>query len=49
MDNKSIEKSFDTTDDKIEGIVLHLLKKYIIKNELSHQDIELKEEHHCEQ
>lgn len=48
MDNKSIEKSYENTDDKIEGIVLHLLKKYIIKNELSHQDMEFNEEHQCE-
>ena len=48
MDNKSIEKSFENTDDKIEGIVLHLLKKYIINNELSSQDMELKEEQECE-
>ncbi|WP_165485183.1 hypothetical protein [Legionella rowbothamii] len=48
MDNKSIEKSFENTDDKIEGIVLHLLKKYIIKNELPQQDMELNEEHQCD-
>jgi hypothetical protein len=48
MDNKSIENSFENTDDKIEGIVLHLLKKYIIKNELSQQNMELTEEHTCD-
>ncbi|WP_196398901.1 hypothetical protein [Legionella saoudiensis] len=44
MDNKNTEGSFENTDDKIEGIVLYLLKKYLIKNELSLREVEPSEE-----
>ncbi|MCE0722895.1 MULTISPECIES: hypothetical protein [Legionella] len=49
MDNKNIEPLFKEIDEQIDGIVLHLLKKYALKNEFSPKlDAHLKEENEVE-
>ncbi|KTC69677.1 Uncharacterised protein [Legionella bozemanae] len=49
MDNKNIEPLFEEVDKQIDGIVLHLLKKYALKNEfLPTLDAHLQEENRAE-
>ncbi|CAM2950454.1 Uncharacterised protein [Legionella steigerwaltii] len=45
MYNKKLETLYEKTEDQIDGIVLYLLKKYAVKNELLPSfDTELQEE-----
>ncbi|HHF7368097.1 TPA: hypothetical protein ACPSKY_003248 [Legionella bozemanae] len=49
MDNKNIEPLFEEVDKQIDGIILHLLKKYALKNEfLPTLDAHLQEENRAE-